>query len=70
MRILATTLLVLGAVIITYTVTRFGAFMDFSPHAGSETAGFVVFRGMVAPFSWGMVIIIAAAVCFWRARKK
>ena len=68
MRIFAIALLVLGAVIVTYAVTRFRAFLDFSPHANSETAGFIAFRSMLTPLCCGLVIIAAAAFCFWRAK--
>jgi hypothetical protein len=70
MKNVAIALLVLGAVLVTYAETRFRAFLDFSPHADSETAGFIVFRGTVAPLGLGVVAIVLSVLCFWLARKK
>jgi hypothetical protein len=64
MKTLAVTLLLLGAVIITHAITRYRAFFDFSPHADSETAGFIVFRSMLGSLGCGLVVIILSAVCF------
>jgi hypothetical protein len=70
MKSLAIVLLVVGAVIVTYAITRFRAFMDFSLHADSETAGFIAFRTMLTPLGWGFVFVVLSVFCFWRARKK
>jgi len=70
MRILAITLLVLGAVIVTYAVTRFSAFFDFSPNRDSESAGFIQFSRMLTPLGWGLVTFLASAVCAWLSRKR
>jgi hypothetical protein len=70
MKNVAIALLVLGAVIITYAITRFRAFFDFSPHADSETAGFIAFRTMLTPLGWGLVVVVLSVLCFWWARKK
>ena len=71
MKNVAIALLVLGAVLVTYAHTRFRAFLDFSPNAGSETAGFIVFRtSVVTPLLCGLVVLVLSVVCFWLARKK
>ena len=64
MKTFAVTLLFLAAVIITHAITRFRAFFDFSPHADSETAGFVAFRTMIGSLGYGLLVIVLAAVCF------
>ena len=64
MKTLAITLLFLAAVIITQAITRYRAFFDFSPHADSETAGFVAFRTMIGSLGYGLLAFIFAAVCF------
>ena len=64
MKTLAATLLVLAAVITTHAITRFRAFFDFSPHADSETAGFIAFRTMLGSLGYGLIVIILSAVCF------
>ncbi len=64
MKTLAFSLLVLSAVIITHAITRFRAFFDFSPHADSETAGFVAFRTMLGSLGYGLIVIILSATCF------
>ena len=64
MKALAVTLLFLAAVIITHAITRFRAFFDFSPHADSETAGYVAFRTMIGSLGYGLLVIVLSAVCF------
>ncbi len=71
MKNVAIALLVLGAVLVTYAETRIRAFLEFSPNANSETAGFIVFRTtVVTPLVWGLVVIVLSVLCFWLARKK
>jgi ABC-type Fe3+ transport system permease subunit len=61
---MAVTLLFLAAVIITHAITRFRAFFDFSPHADSETAGYMTFRTMLGSLGYGLIVILLSVVCF------
>ena len=70
MKNVAIALLVFGAVLMTYVITRNRAFLDFSPNADSETAGYIVFRHTFAPLCLGMVSLVSSVLCFWLARKK
>jgi hypothetical protein len=70
MRNIAVALLVFGAMIITHAITRFRAFFAFSPHADSETAGFIAFRSMLIPLGWGLAVIALSAFCFYRTRRR
>lgn len=73
MKTLAVSLLFLAAVIVTRAITHYQAFFAFSPHAGSETAGFVALRTMIFSLGYGLLAMFLAAACLlidYLARRK